>query len=492
MLSPWITIAWCWSWGRKVQVPILSGIRADGIGEFRRYMPRNYLPVMLDSGISKGFLRPYEGIVQLGTSPGEDRGAINWNGTLYRVSGSKLTKVNKDGVVTTLAEVGGAGQTRMAYSFDRLAIPSDGSLFYWDGSALVKVTDADLGVCLSVCWTGGYFITTDGTSIIATDLTNPTSVNPLRYGSAESDPDPLLAVATIRNEVYGLGRYTIEAFRNVGTAAGDVFPFARIDGAQVPKGIIGTHAFCEFLGSFAFIGSGRDESPSVYVMLPGDTQSISTREVDTVLQSYTEAQLSEAVVEARVDKQQAMLMVHLPDQCLVYDTAASKAIGEPVWFTLDSGIVDPAQYRGRGLVWCYDQWNVGDPTSAAVGVLSTTTAQHFGQVTGWDFGTLAVYNEGDEGIIHEMELIGLPGRVDFGADPVIWTSYSHDGETWSQEKAIKAGKQGERQKRLMWREQGGIRAYRMQRFRGTSDARIPFARLEMAIEPLFVKAANRG
>lgn len=470
-----------------MQVPILSGVFADQYAEFRTVYPRNLIPVPKGQGISPGYLRPADGVVQIGAGAGKDRGAINWNGTVYRVSGSKLGTASKTGVFTTLADVGGVGATRMAYSFDRLAIPSDGALFYWDGTDLVKVTDPDLGVCLSVCWTGGYFISTDGTYVIAADLTDPTSINPLRYGSAEADPDPIMAVATIRNEVYALGRYTVEAFRNVGTAAGDVFPFSRIEGAQVPKGIIGTHAFCEFLGSFAFVGGGRNEAPSVYIMLPGDSQTISTREIDTILQEYSGDDLAKIIMEARVDKGHQLLMIHLPDQCLVYDAAASRVAQQSVWFTLDSGVIPKATYRARGLVWCYDQWNVGDPTSSALGKLTQDTAEHYGEATGWNFGTLAIYNDGEEAIIHELELVGLPGRVDFGEDPVIWTSYSHDGETWSQEHAINAGKQGERAKRMMWRKQGTIRHYRMQQFRGTSDARVSFARLEMRLEPLYVR-----
>ena len=85
---------------------------------------------------------------------------------------------------------------------------------------------------------------------------------------------------------------------------------------------------------------------------------------------------------------------------------------------------------------------------------------------------------------HELELVALPGRVALGADPVIWTSYSLDGETWSQERATPAGRQGQRLQRIAWRRQGKMRQYRMQRFRGTSDAHLSIARLEAEIEAL--------
>ena len=116
--------------------------------------------------------------------------------------------------------------------------------------------------------------------------------------------------------------------------------------------------------------------------------------------------------------------------------------------------------------------------------MTADVSTHYGEVTGWEFGTQIIYNASRGAIVHELELVALPGRVEFGKDPVIWTSYSVDGQTWSQEKPTPAGKQGERLKRIAWRRQGSFRNYRFQRFRGTSDAHIALARLEAQIEPL--------
>lgn len=465
-----------------MQVPILNGIYADSAADFRTSYPRNLVPVPKDTGIAKGYLRPADGIEEAPSAgPGIGRGGINWNGTLHRVMGTKLVRVSATGAITELGDVGSGGQVTLHYSFDALGIASGGRLFYWDGGALTQVTDPDLGTVVDMKWIAGYWMTTDSTSLVVTELNDPTAVNPLKYGSAESDPDPVLAVDELRNEAYALGRYTIEVFQNIG---GSGFPFQRIEGAQVQKGIIGTHAYAKFLETFAFVGSGRNEAPAVYLMAPGNANKISTREIDQVLKTYTEAQLSQIVVEARVDKGHQHLLIHLPDQCLVFDAEATKVVGEHVWFPLTSSLVGLGTYRARNLVWCYDRWHCEDPTSDALGYLVDNVSSHYGDVNGWEFCTAVVYNEGDSGIVHELELIALTGRVALAADPVIWTSYSHDGETWSQERAAKAGRQGERNKRICWRTQGQIRNWRIQRFRGTSDAHISIARLEAQMEAL--------
>ena len=113
---------------------------------------------------------------------------------------------------------------------------------------------------------------------------------------------------------------------------------------------------------------------------------------------------------------------------------------------------------------------------------------HYGQAIGHEFGVPMIYVDGNGAIVHELELVALPGRgVALGADPVVWTSYSLDGETFSQERTARCGKQGERNKRIAWRTQGNLKNYRIQRFRWTSDAHMSVARLEAQLEPLFTR-----
>jgi hypothetical protein len=467
-----------------MQVPILNGIYTNTAGDFRVEYPRNMVPVILQSGISDGYFRPADGIVSLGTGPGIDRGGIEWEGLLYRVMGTKLVSISSTNVVTVIGDVGGTGQVTFDYSFDYLAVASGGKLYlYRPSTGLQQVTDPDLGTVVDVVWVDGYFMTTDGEFLIVTELNDPFSVNPLKYGSAEADPDPVVALLKVRNEVYALNRHTIEVFDNVG---GSLFPFQRVEGAQVQRGAIGTHACCLFMESIAFIGGGRNEAPAVWLISGSNAQKISTREIDLVLEEFTETQLSNVLVESRVDKGFRHLYIHLPDRTLVFDAEATTRAGGPVWFTLTSSLVGNSLYRARNLVWVYNKWVVGDPSSVSFGYLSDTLSSHWGVLNGWEFATIILYNESRGLIFHEMELIALTGNSIFGTDPSIWTSHTEDGLTWSQERVCKAGVTGVRGKRLSWLQQGRMRQWRAQKFRGTSDAQLSVARLEARIEPLAV------
>lgn len=470
-----------------MKIPLLGATYADESADFRSLLPRNQIPVPKQQGISQGYYRPADGITQFATGVGGDRGGVNWNGVCYRVSGSQLVRVDEDGTVTPCGDVGAGGQVAWAMSFDRLGIASGGSLYYWNGSTLLRVTDPDIGTVLDVEWMSGYFLTTDGEFIVATELTDPTSVNPLKYGSSEYDPDPIKAVRKIGSELYALNRYSIQAY-SITSSTG--FPFTPNDGAVVTRGVIGSRAFGKLIDTFIFVGSGREEPPSIYVMTPGGTQRVATREIDTILQQYTEAELAQIVVDIRVDKGHAMALFRLPNQTIAYDVNASKAAGESIWITFDSGLISPSAYRACGFVWAYDRWIVGDPGSTAIGTLTNSTMEHFSQSIGWEFGMSMIYGDGNDAIVTELELVGLPGRVAFGANPVIWTSHSYDGEEWSMEKAVSCGKRGQRMKRIAWRHLGKIRHYRMQKFRGTSEAFMSFAAVEAQFEPLVTRPGN--
>jgi hypothetical protein len=467
-----------------MQIPILSGVFADTAPDIRQSYPVNLVPVAFGSGISNGYLRPGDGIVQFGVGPGVDRGGIDWEGVLYRVMGTRLVSVDANGVVTDLGDVGGPVDTLVTfdYSFDRLAIASGGRLYYYSSTlGLIQVTDPDLGLVLDVAWIDGYFMTTDGEFLVVTELTDPTQVNPLKYGSSEVDPDPVVALIKLRNEIYALNRNTIEVFDNVG---GEFFPFNRVDGAQIQKGVVGTHACCEFMQRIAFVGNGRGEAPSVYLGANASTEKIATREIDQILEQYTEAQLIDILVESRVEKDHTFLYIHLPDKTLVFDGNTSAAVGQPVWFILTTTTVGFAQYRARNFVYAYGKWVCGDPQSSNLGTISETISSHWGQLVRWEFGTTIVYNESLGAVFHQMELVSLTGSVALGINPTISTSYSTDGVTWSQSKFIKVGTIGARAKRLVWFQQGFMRNWRIQRFQGTSDAHLSIVRLEAQIEPM--------
>ena len=466
-----------------MQVSILSGVYSQKGPDFEASYPLNLVPNFQETSISEGYLRSAPGIDVFAVGTGTDRGGYNWNGTLYRISGTTLLSVSSTGIASIVGDVGGSSRVSFASSFDRMAIASDEELWYYDGTTLSQVTDPDLGVVLDVVWQDGYFITTDGTNIVITELNDPTQVDPLAYGSAEADPDSILGLLTIRGELYVLGQRTIEVFYNTGVVTDAApLPFQRQRGAQIDKGIVGTHAKCLFLDSFAFCGAARNEQPKIYVAGLGQATAISTRGIERMLAAVADP--STIVLEARNGDGANSLYVHLPDQTLVYDHEASQAAQTPVWYRLASGIYADQAYRARNFVYAYGQWHCGDIQSFNLGVLVDTNDNQFGDKTEWKFDCQPVYSQGKGAICHDLELVGFYGRATPGSEPIAFMSWTDDGVAWSQERAARTGFSGQRSLRVAWRRNGFFRQWRAFRFRGITGTPVSFSRLEANIEQL--------
>jgi hypothetical protein len=456
------------------QVSLLSGVLASKAPEFAVSYPRNLEPVIVNSGISKGQLRSAAGAVQISTGPGIDRGGINWNDICYRVMGSKLVSVSFRGAVTILGDVGDGGPVSLDYSFDRLIIRSEDRLYYWTGAAFSQVTSINLGKVLDTMWIGGYTMTTDGTYIVVTELSDPTVVKPLKYGSAESDPDPITGLIRINNEAAVLNRYTIQFLDNQG---GTGFPFVNVGGALINTGCVSATAKCLFGNTFAFVGSSRGDALGVYVAGSGSANKISTRVIDDALSAEDDPKA--IVLERRVSRDELRLLMHLANETWCFMAKATEAAGEPVWYRLGSAQDHP--YRVRNAVNVYGQTMVADAQSGAIGVLSSDVSSHFGEPAEWQFDAGLIYNGGKGAILDSVELICLPGRGDPG---VAFMSMTQDGVTFGQEQARTTGTIGARQRRLAWRPHARIYNYGGIRFRGYDTAVQGFAACEITARGL--------
>jgi hypothetical protein len=374
--------------------------------------------------------------------------------------GTKLCSISPDWVVTQIGDVGAGGRVAIDYSFDRLAIASAGGLYYYtvDGG-LVQVTDENLGTVADMLWIDGFFMTTDGTYVVVTELDDPMSVKPLKYGSAEEDPDPITGLIKYRDEAYVVGRFTIQPFQNVG---GNGFPFATDLRETIPFGCVGPAAKCLFSDGFAFVGSGRNQGLNVYTAgLSATAQPIGSREVCNALDGLGDPSVIE--VEQRVDRGENRLFVHLPTETWVFLLNASARAGEPIWYRI---VTDSNGYRCRNAVDVYGKRVVGDTISGVFGYLTDETRVQFGVEPGWQFDCGLIYNQGLGAILHSVELVGLPGR---GGDGAVFLSMTRDGETFGAERSVKL-LSGNRQRRIAWRPHSRIGNYLGLRFRGTGTA----------------------
>lgn len=462
-----------------MKIPMLSGIVGDATAEFRKTYPLNLEPVPVPNFIAAGQLRATAGATAFVTGPGIDRGGVYFNDMLYRVMGTRLVRLRRAGTIDDLGDVGGSGPVTFAIGPDRLAIRSDQRLYYWDDTALTQVTDEDLIACLDVIWIDGYFMSTDGSYVVVTELNDPFEIKPLKYGAAEEDPDPITGLIKFRNEAYVLGRHTIQVFRNAGTGG---FPFVTLRGATIPAGCVGAMAKCLFADSFAFVGSPRGEAIGVYVAGQGNATRISTRTIDDELAKVEDP--SGIVLENRAHRNERRLFVHLPDKTLVFCGNASNILEEAIWYVAQSGVNKP--YRLRYAVEAYNRIIVADTEMPQLGNLTYDVCTHFGEAAQWRFDLGIIYNDSKGGIVHSLELVGLHGRAPANVNGTAWLSMTRDGENYTSERGVPMGTTGDHGHRMQWRPRASFRNYIGFRFRGFSEAMPGFAACDAKLSPLTI------
>jgi hypothetical protein len=224
---------------------------------------------------------------------------------LYVVQASGLTyklyKVDSTGAETLIGDLGSSSRNitvpQFASNGEVLSIlfPETDNYFYDPSTGLSQNTDAvyqgyeaeDTGV-ISVTSGDGYFIycTTKKvfTSSLVTAADKGTSFDALDFATAEFSADDNVRVAWLKGELHVFGEETTEVWANVG---GSGFPFQRIDGATIEKGLTYQMSLVEVDNSFMWVGRGEGESPAVWRATGGGgAQKVSNDYVDKLLIDY--------------------------------------------------------------------------------------------------------------------------------------------------------------------------------------------------------------
>lgn len=460
-------------------VPIIKGDRTVNNTDYRDQLPVNMTAVARPILGASGYLISHSGLTSHATGLGVDRGGY-WNENQeihFRVSGTDLISVSTTGAVASLGTISGTKRSSLAHSFTSQAIVADGRMWLFDGT-LTEITDPDLGTPIDVTWIDGYYFLTDGTFIYHTDITDETSIDPLKFATAEFSPDPTLAVdKTSDNQVVVFGRYSTEYFINRAT---NNFAFQRIESKALKVGVVGTHCETELEGNFYIIGGGREEAVSIHMISAGRYSSIATREISKILATYTEAQLADAVLETRVEDEDRFLIARLPNETLLYNATIARALGrEHAWTIVKSDILGDTKWRGVNGVFDprIAKWIYGDNQDANIGTLDNTVATQYGNAIEAIFYTPLI--DVESASIDQVEIDTIPGhQVNIG-DVTCAVSLTYDGLTYGKEWFRLYGQKHKYNNRFILNRLGYVREFVGFKVRCSAPERIAFTFIKM-------------
>jgi len=153
---------------------------------------------------------------------------------VYTVIDTSLYLLNSANSYTNLGAIQGTDLCSFASSIYHTAIVSGGNLYLYDGTTLTNVVIPDGLKVSDVTSLDNYFIV----SIIDSNkfywvAPGDTTIDPLNFTSAERNPDDIVTVTSIGDEMWAIGQSTVEIFTDSGDPAA---PFIRIGGRVYTTG----------------------------------------------------------------------------------------------------------------------------------------------------------------------------------------------------------------------------------------------------------------
>jgi len=392
------------------------------------------------------------------------RGAHEMNGVPYFVIGSKLYSMSSSYALTDHGQIAGSGRVSMADNGTQLLLlvpGGNGYIYNHVADTFAQITDADFtanGNPQQVVFIDGFFcLTTDTKKFIVSALNDGLSYNALDFGTAESDPDEIVAPIVFKNQLFIGGSQTIEAFQNIGGAD---FPFQRT-GLFLSKGISSPFSIQSIQDTFVFVGAGTNESPAIWALNGNNVAKISTTAIDKELSALTEAQILDIYSWAYAEKGAYFVGFALPGTTLVYDTISKR------WHERKS-FVDGSlgAYRVNALVRAYNQLWAGDLVDGRIGLLAQNVYTEYDTEIRRTIVTQPFQNNMDSFVLPELELTVESGVGNSSAaNPKVGLERSVDGKIWSDARYRSIGKVGEYNRRVIWNRNG--RASRFELFRFT-------------------------
>ena len=330
---------------------------------------------------------------------------------------------------------------------------------------LATITDVAFkasGNPLTVSFLASYFtVVTDEDKVVISSQNDGTNWNALDFIAAEADPDPLVSTIGFKNQLFMFGANTTQVAVPIATAG---TPLQIQAGFELAKGCSAPHSAIKANNTIMWVGGGENESPAIWQFTGAEAQKISTTAIDTLLQSFTDDQITEIFSLSYALKGAYFVNFYLPTTCLSYNTITQR------WNEIKSdivsvgGIVNTTRSRVSCIVAAYSRILVGDSVDGRIGEMHSDFYSEYGGEISRTVVTQPFANQGNALSVPTLELTMEAGvGNDDATDPQIRLSRSKDGKTWSDERSRSIGKIGEYGRRTQWRRNG--RAGRFELFK---------------------------
>lgn len=370
-----------------------------------------------------------------------------YSGNILCLSGDDLYRVHQTtGVATLIDTVEGPYRMTAEGNEDVVVLACGTKAYTTNGATLAEIAFPDGRFVAAVDALNGYFVFASELGRFYWSALGGTTVNALDYATAESQPDVLMTLKVIGDELWLFGRYTVEVWQPTGDLD---LPFQRIGGRIFGIGVTGRETVQKLnvlgVDTVCWVGTDRkvwrtDPNP-VPISDAGLEERLGRVEDPTTLYAHTDSW----------DGHENYVLQIPGEGTFSYDLTSERwnertSYGQSL-FRASTSTVGPN-----------NQSLVGDVTDGRL----------------WGY-TISESTDGDDLVVFEhsglTEVNGPPLRVnnvtldcavgqtsDPDADPTMTLEWSDDmGDTWADPVISTIGRQGERGARPLWTRLGLIR-----------------------------------
>lgn len=467
----------------RVELSIADGFYVSESGPLIEKRLVNMIPVIPEAdAASKRALFHTPGIKQTTSVAGNNsRGVLVFSdGTPYRVIGTTLYSFDKfTGISTTHGTISGASDVSMDSNGINIAIqdPNGDSYFFTPSTNTLELNSGSVflsfGQAKTVTFIDSFYVYTTEKIFFSSSsktVNDGKNFNALDFLDAEISPDLIRKGFKDHNQLYIGGDNTTELYKSRVTTG---FPFQRISGGIIPKGIRAPNSVVKFNKSFMFIGAGKDEKAAIYRILGSSIEKMSNSSVDQLIQGNSEKTISKARGFSYSENGNFFAVFTIGDNTLVYDDTTSRLSGKHEWHERQTGITDgngflPWRAVHGALVNGIIQ--VADDRSGLVGDLDRGTHTEYGNEIERIISTKPFMDKSDEIFSKEILLFMKTGIGDATTpDPQIRMDYSDNGSrSFKNEISKSMGRVGEYKTEVKWSRLGGIPNNRVLRFKTTA------------------------
>lgn len=380
------------------------------------------------------------------------------NGRAWAISGDELYEIFVDNTSALRGTLNSStSRCYMAENGTQIMIVdgADGYIYNMDTEVFAQITDMQFPGAGTVTFQDGYFIINRPATqeYYISALYDGLSWDALDFGTAESNPDNLVAVLSDNSNLWLLGERSLEVHQNTGAQA---FPFERIPGAVLQIGCAAAGTLARFDNSVAWLGVDEQGRGVVWKAEGYAAKRLSTQAIEKRIAEAMDYSESYAWVYHEQGHIFYCLQIRTLDTTLVYDGATGQ------WhersFNNDGAL---SQDKGSCHMFAFQKSLVGDRTSGKIYWQNLSFYS--------DDGNEIVRERIMPHLVKEKQLmyytcfeldmqVGVGNVTGQGQNPQIMMQYSNDGgRNWSAELWRSFGKLGAFNQRVRWMKLGAAR-----------------------------------